>query len=213
MADFTGIYLHGFLSSGMSTKGQWFKQQVSQCSSVNSETNQLNHLSSLLTPSYQIASPELSVSQIEPVIIEAMQIQKPVLLIGSSMGGFYARFFAHKYELPYILINPAFQVAALFENYLGKHQNPVTGEAVTINQNYINSLKSYEIESANSQLDSLLLIDKDDEVIDVDFALQFYENKLFTRHQTIVYSGGDHSFIHLDEAWFAMRNFIEKLSN
>ncbi|QCU90157.1 YqiA/YcfP family alpha/beta fold hydrolase [Thiomicrorhabdus sediminis] len=212
MTGFTGIYLHGFLSSAMSAKGQWFKHKVEQSSAdQNGLTASSARLTELLTPSYQISSPQLSAKQLDEVIAEVLQSTQNVILIGSSMGAFYARYFAHKYRLPYIMINPAFNVVQLFNQHLGRYQNPVTKEFVEINDCYINALSEFEINEMDCGLPSLLLVDKDDEVIDVDYALQIYQNELFTRHQTIVYSGGDHSFIHLPEAWSAMQNFIKKL--
>lgn len=48
-----------------------------------------------------------------------------VLLVGSSLGGFWANFFGVKYNLPVILINPALFPSKSLKRYIGQNINNV----------------------------------------------------------------------------------------
>ena len=45
------------------------------------------------------------------------------MLIGSSLGGFYATFLSEEYDLPAVLINPAVRPFDSRESLLGEHRN------------------------------------------------------------------------------------------
>ncbi len=211
MAAFIGFYLHGFLSSGNSEKGQWFKRKVEE----NPHSETINYFSDWLTPTYPIGSVKQTVLMIEELLLNSNQQQpeKPIVLLGSSMGGFYAQYFGQKYRLPYIMINPALNPEQVFSENMGEHLNPATGEKVVIDQGYIDQLLEYKVEIPDYRIPALLLIDTDDEVIDVDYALDHYtaEKLINPCSKRLVFSGGDHRFIHLEEAWQAINSFINTL--
>ena len=213
MPKFCGFYLHGFLSSGKSSKGQWFAEQVRQNSSCAEEAGFITWL----TPTYPIATVSQTVKTIEDELLGLLgdiNCEDRVILIGSSMGGFYVQYLGHKYHLPYIMINPALNPEAVFIDHMGEHINPATGEKVVINQSYIDDLLKYEIDNPDVSIASMMLLDIDDEVIDVDFALKHYPvNRTGNQaNKTVIYSGGDHSFIHLEEAWEDIQVFASQLS-
>ena len=208
MPGYIGLYLHGFLSSGNSQKGQWFKSRVDEmkCHDVPSL------FMDWLTPTYPIGQVSESITSIERVLFGIQGFQKKVVLLGSSMGGFYAQYFSQKYGLPAILINPALNPETVFYQNLGTHTNPATGERVTIDQHYIEELMKYHCNDLDKQVPSMLLMDTDDEVIDVPYALQLY-SKQNDRHQCVTFSGGDHSFVHLPEAWHCIYEFVSGLDD
>lgn len=47
------------------------------------------------------------------------QRDAPVVLVGSSLGGYYATWLAEKYQCKALLINPAVLPCQRFEQYLG----------------------------------------------------------------------------------------------
>ncbi len=206
------IYLHGFLSSGNSLKGQWFAEQVRQESlSLKAGGKALVGFQDWLTPTYPLASPQASLLAIEELIRPLLNSpKKPLLFVGSSMGGFYAQYLGQKYRTPYVMINPALNPVPLFEAHMGMHQSTVTGETFCIDLAYIQALKGLMFDSVNKPLDTtipaLLLIDEGDELIDIPFALAQYQqpNSEFTVQ---VYAGGDHAFQHLEEAWCEIKSF------
>lgn len=211
MTAYIGVYLHGFLSSGNSKKGRWLKQQVDSLL----QQNQSPAFAEIVTPTYSIKTPLLSVRNIDDVVTTSIQKAYEndcsVILLGSSMGGYYAQYFGHKYDLPYIMINPALNPEAIFYKNLGQHVNPATAEEFVIDEFYIESLLSYSTRQVNYEIPALLLIDKDDEVIDINFALDCFPlslNSNKTKHKTVVYSGGDHSFVHMPQAWQQIQQFV-----
>ncbi|MEA1989154.1 MAG: YqiA/YcfP family alpha/beta fold hydrolase [Pseudomonadota bacterium] len=209
MQAYIGLYLHGFLSSGNSEKGQWLKQVVNQ-KNLN-EGNPV--LKELLTPTYPIKSPHASVDKIESLLKEKLKDQtKKVVLLGSSMGGYYAQYLGQKYQLPYIMINPALNPTPIFNESLGCHTNQATQEDFCIDQGYIKELQGFDVKQLNKEIPALLLIDTDDEVIDVDYALKRYETRANGSHfSTVKYSGGDHRFIHMQQAWLKINKFLNAL--
>lgn len=210
MPNYIGVYLHGFLSSGNSAKGQWFKSQVER----QIDQDETCVFSQFHTPTYPISSAQNSIAEIERLLKALLNEGEEVVLLGSSMGGFYAQFLGQKYHLPYILINPALNPKSVFYDNLGQHTNPATGEVVDITAKYIDGLLEYDVTKPDQSLASLLLIDEDDEVIDVDFAKRLYSKDNLTsdsKFRSIIYSGGDHSFIHIEQAWLDIQQFIENL--
>ena len=209
MQAYIGLYLHGFLSSGNSEKGQWLKQVVNQ---QNLDDENLV-LKELLTPTYPIKSSLASVDKIESLLKEILKDQtKKVVLLGSSMGGYYAQYLGQKHQLPYIMINPALNPTPIFNESLGCHTNPVTQEDFCIDQNYIQELQGFDVKQLDGEIPALLLIDTDDEVIDVDYALKRYEADPNGSHfSTVMYSGGNHRFIHMQQAWLEINKFLKAL--
>ncbi|WP_029407582.1 YqiA/YcfP family alpha/beta fold hydrolase [Thiomicrorhabdus sp. Milos-T2] len=214
MQDCIGVYLHGFLSSGNSEKGQWLKSKVKQNSSCFKD---------VYTPTYPIASPQASVEEINRCIQHALSLSSKVILLGSSMGGYYAQYFGQKYAIPYIMINPALNPTPIFTQNLGSHINPATEEAFCIDAAYIEAIQSFNFSDLQQNIPALLLLDTDDEVIDVEFALQRYAQSYVKSHEckagidqnskfeSIIFTGGDHRFIHMDTAWLDIQAFAERL--
>lgn len=193
------LYLHGFLSSGSSYKGQWMKARFKE------------EGTEVLTPTYPIDSPNHSVESIESVIQDSIlpaieqNSDQGWCIFGSSMGGFYGQCLAQKYQVPLVMINPALDPIPLLEGYLGHHVNPATGEPFTIDQSYLKALKSF-YRAPDASIDSLVLLDEKDEVIPYQIAQQQYQNT----GKVLVFSGGDHSFQHLEDGWQQVKAFVEK---
>lgn len=209
MQAYNGLYLHGFLSSGNSEKGQWLKKIVNQ-----QNLEQANDVfNEIVTPTYSIKSPYASVSQIESLLKKMLDDKtKKVVLLGSSMGGYYAQYLGQKYHLPYIMINPALNPSPIFNENLGCHINPATHEKFCIDEAYIDELQGFNVNQLNREIPALLLIDTDDEVIDVDYALNRYESSSCESQFSMVkYSGGDHRFIHMEQAWLEINKFLNTL--
>lgn len=201
------LYLHGFLSSGASQKGQWLHKANRQHSA--------RPLGELSCPTYRQKNLLLGISTIEQQLQQwqsgnqsTTAINKMVI-IGSSLGGYLAQYFANQFDCAYIMINPTLNPIALFEDYLGQHTNPYTGEQVEINQDYCSQLAKLEVETPNADLASLLLVDEGDEVVDIPYACQKYHNVSLSN--TVVYSGGNHAFQHMSEAWWEIQTFIKHL--
>ncbi len=209
------VYLHGFLSSENSQKGRWLVQQVqteNREALQTSETRLEPAFKEIITLTYPISTPDESVEKVE-ALLQTLLTQKnhPIVLMGSSMGGYYAQFLGQKYRLPYIMINPALNPQPIFRLNLGASSNPNTGEKFIIDEAYIQQLESYDVTRLDKSIPTLLLLDEDDEVIDVATALIKYQDKNDLKTEVHVFKGGDHAFQHLIEAWPIIKIFISKL--
>lgn len=102
------IYLHGFLSSALSIKGQQLKQYCQENTGHQVYLPDLN------------MHPEQALDKVSN-LIESLQ---DVALVGSSLGGFYATQLVAKHGVPAVLINPAMRPWALFRSLFTEQQLP-----------------------------------------------------------------------------------------
>jgi predicted esterase YcpF (UPF0227 family) len=188
------LYLHGFLSTEFSTKGQWVKQAFAK-EGVE-----------VITPTYPMASVAKSIELIEQVIADRKAQGNPFkMIMGSSLGGFYGLYFAQKYQWPCVMINPALDPKALMIDNLGDYTHPTTGEFIQLNPAYMDDFTHYYVNRKNLS-PTLLLLDKGDDVIPYQIA-----QKAFKHHgETQVYEGGSHAFDHIEEAWPSILGFYLK---
>jgi len=208
MASCTCVYLHGFLSSQQSQKGQWFKQTLPSLMAQEGR----RHRCQVLTPDYPMGNPHESVDYLEHFIKHAglleLGSEEKWFLAGSSMGGFYAQYLAHAYNKPYLMINPALDPMSLFIDYEGEHTNPYTGEKILVNQQYRDDIKEY-YQHPSQEIPSLLLLDKGDEIIPYELAERLYGLKT-QYHKTLVFEGGDHAFEHLEDSRGVIKQFVQE---
>ncbi|MCX6165287.1 MAG: esterase, partial [Ignavibacteriae bacterium] len=152
------IYIHGFSSSANSTKGQILKDYFEGKEKV-------------LTPGLP-EEPYKTMQVLEELIISAKD--EKVLLIGSSLGGFYALSLHSKYKnLLTVLINPALYPWEQLKKYVGENINRSNGEAFEWKAEYLVQLEKLNDEMCEKNLDNvMLLLAKDDELIDYKETLE-----------------------------------------
>jgi len=115
-----------------------------------------------------------------------------VYLMGSSMGGFWASYFAERYDLPAVLINPAVDALQLMPAYVGHTlHNDYTQHHYHLKPEHMQALASYNVSSIQRHRNYYLLVQKGDETLDYRSACTQY-----TGCEQIVEPGGDHSFQH-----------------
>lgn len=102
------LNIHGFDSHGDNSKKRWLEK---------------------LFPSYEIISPTLPpVPERAEEILQGLLLEESFdLIIGSSLGGFYAWYLSQVYEIPAILLNPALNPFYDLRRRLGRGVNPKTG--------------------------------------------------------------------------------------
>ena len=183
------IYLHGFNSTGSSAKGQLLK----------------DHLPDLpvLTPTYH-HDPTTAIAFLEQLVVKNLQQNQPLMLIGSSLGGYYAQYLAHQYNIKTVLINPALMPLATLHGYLGENTNFYTGETYTLTQAHLDALLTLDVpDPCTESVPTLLLLDKNDEVLDHQIAASRYQNCA----EVVIFDGGDHQFQHLPESIPRIKEF------
>lgn len=191
------IYLHGFNSSGQSAKGEYFKARLAP--------------TPVLTPTY-CADPDNAITQLSEFIASTISATPDAclpVLIGSSLGGYYAQCLARKFSLAVVMINPALQPAQTLRPYLGWQTNFYTGEKYYFGEPQLENLLAFDIPEPCAQpVPTLVLLDKGDEVIDYRVASAIYS----TCATVIVYPGGNHGFEHLAEAAQEIHDFSQGIS-
>ena len=166
------LYLHGFQSGPQSLKAQ--------------ETRAYLHA---IAPEATFDSPQLS-----PYPAQAMAqmtqylsgLQRPVVLIGSSLGGYYATWLAERFALPAVLINPAIRPEDDLARFIGPLHNPYTGEHYTLGWHHMDellALRPPRLTAANYWL----VLGTADEVLDWRQAVRYYRGAA-----TTVLNGDDH---------------------
>jgi len=169
------IYIHGFTSSPKSFKAQLmltqFKEQGVEA---------------------QLAVPELShfpakaIEQLRALVEPADR----VLLVGSSLGGFYATWLAEQYpQVRAVLVNPAVAPHRLLEGMLGMTENYYSGERYELTHAHMEQLQSLYIETPSHPERLLLLQQEGDETLDYRDAVGYYRASA-----QIVQPGGSHAF-------------------
>lgn len=169
------LYIHGFNSSPASKKAQDF---ISWCAvhrpNVNVLVPELTH------------DPAIALVQLE----EIASTTELELVVGSSLGGYYATWLSDKYNVPAVLINPA---VAPWQNYreefLGVQTNYYSGKQYELTMAHIKSLENFEVRALRHPENLLLLVQTGDEVLDYRLAVDKYHEC-----RQIIQEGGDHGF-------------------
>jgi predicted esterase YcpF (UPF0227 family) len=180
LADSYIIYLHGFLSSPQSKKAL---QTVEYC-------NQFGMESFICVPELD-ASPDQCVAQISKLI--ESRAGNEVVLIGSSLGGYYATYLAEKYNLKAALINPAVRPYQFWDTHLGEHRNYYSGKLQCVTEVHIDELRKMDIADLKYPRNFLLLAQKGDETLDYRQAADKYKSS-----SSIIQENGTHSFENFD---------------
>jgi predicted esterase YcpF (UPF0227 family) len=109
------LYLHGFLSSPQSLKAQ---QTLAYCLEIG--------LGETIAIPLMNHGPAETIAQLHALIDENDTDQ--LVLMGSSLGGYYATYLSEFYQAPAVLINPAVRPYELWESHLGENRNYYSDE-------------------------------------------------------------------------------------
>ncbi len=182
------IYIHGFASSGMGSKAQAFREYF--------KMHAIDFFAPSLSPVPQLAIQTLS------DCIAVCQRDKPLGLIGSSLGGFYAMHLAEQFNLKAVLINPAIRPDVLLMNEIGQVQNFYDGAHFEWQKHHAESLSKFVVNEPKPE-HYLLMLQKGDEVLDYRQAL-----KTLPSAETILEEGGDHSFKNIEQHFERVYGFL-----
>jgi len=172
------IYLHGFQSSTQSYKAQQVEAYIKQ------------HYPNIRY--YCPSIPDLPAQAIvflEEELTSLSQAARPIYLVGSSLGGFYATWLADKFQCKAVVINPAINAPELLQAYLGEHINPYTGNRYTLCNKQSAALSSVRLEKIKQPQYYWAFLQMSDEVLDAQIASRFYYSC-----RCLIEPGGDHTF-------------------
>jgi predicted esterase YcpF (UPF0227 family) len=169
------LYLHGFLSAPTSRK-------VLSLRAYLAARGQEDALWCEQLP----VSPRAAIAMIEQQIERCATA--PVL-IGSSLGAYYATWLAERHDLKAVLLNPAVLAPLTLERHLGPQENLYTGERFELTQTHLAELRLFETAAISRPERYWLLVETGDEVLDYRHAVAHYAGA----RQTVL-PGGNHRF-------------------
>ncbi len=174
------VYLHGFNSTPASHKARTLK--------VYMEARGLGHL---------FTCPALPHCPADAARVIGDQIERckttALTLVGSSLGGFYATYFAEKHRCRAVLIQPAVLPHVGLQALLGPQQNLHTGERYELTREHLAGWRALLVERVDPER-YLLLLETGDEVLDWCEAARKYEGA-----RTVIRGGGDHTLLSFPE--------------
>ena len=184
------LYIHGFGSSGKGNKANILREEL----------NQYN----FFTPSLSYI-PDLAIDTLEQLIEYSLCKNEPVHLMGSSLGGYYSIYLAHKYNLKAILINPSIKPYETLQLALGRAFSYHDQSKFEWNEQHIQKLLPYDITDINPE-HFLLLTQTGDELLDYKVAVEKLKGC-----QTNIIEGGDHGFVNIENHLQEIKDFFNLL--
>jgi predicted esterase YcpF (UPF0227 family) len=207
------LYIHGFNSSPLSLKAEQTRQYCEgNFPGINFVCPQLatSPNKAVLQLENILKSPTNNKSSLSsmPSSNNATLKHDSWLLIGSSLGGYFANYLSNKYQLPAVLINPAIKPFTLLEEYIGEQKNTFTNVVYQVTEQHMIDLKSLEQSAPNfddeQKNNYLVMVQTGDEVLDYQQAVD-----KFKHCRLIVEQGGDHSFVDFDKKLPLIADFLQ----
>lgn len=171
------VYLHGFRSSPRSSKAMMTGEGVK---AISSPANPIEWYCPQL-----LASPKESMAMVEEHIKQTGADQ--IVVVGSSLGGFYANYLAEKYGCKAVVLNPAVRAARELAPHVGMMTAYDNDEPFDFRPEYIDELKSLQVEKITNPSRYFLIAAKGDELLDWQEMVAFYPE---AKH--LVLDGSDH---------------------
>jgi predicted esterase YcpF (UPF0227 family) len=177
----TILYLHGFISSPASRKA------VMLGDFLRGQAPEIEYLVPALPH-----RPAQAFSQ----VLALVRARRPgdLLIVGSSLGGFFATVAAERTGCRAVVINPAVHPQNHFGRYLGPQRNLYTGERFDLTREHVAELAALDPPAITRPERYWLLVETADEVLDYREAVAFYAGAF----QSVV-QGGDHSLASFPE--------------
>ena len=171
----TILYLHGFISSPASRKAVMLGDYVrGQAPGVEYLVPALHH------------RPAEAIAQVHAICDERHPAD--LLVVGSSLGGFYATVAAERAGCRAVALNPAVHPQRHFERYLGPQRNLYTGERFDLTPGHVAELAAIDPPAITRPDRYWLIVETGDEVLDYREAVAYYAGAF----QSVV-QGGDHA--------------------
>ena len=168
------LYIHGFNSSPASQKARQFVAALQHLGlDGRVRVPALHH------------HPRQAMAQLEAAIAELGQ----PLLIGSSLGGYYATHLAERHGLKAVLINPAVAPHRLFDGQLGPQTNYYSGETWELTHAHVQALAELEVPAPVDGARYQVWLQTADETLDYRAAERYYRACALR-----IEAGGDHGF-------------------
>lgn len=176
------FYLHGFGSNSNSQKVSFLKSKFSDVESFD----------------IPIRADE-AYCCIKKFLVEHFTISNldEPILVGTSLGGFWANYFAQEYKLSCLLMNPSLEPWHTLKLEHAFNMVPDWQEK------YANEYLNYKTQIV-SGIPRIVLLEQDDKILDYKVAYDAFINK----SKIVVSKGGTHRYDHMDVLEKELRELI-----
>ncbi|QWE21524.1 YqiA/YcfP family alpha/beta fold hydrolase [Polynucleobacter sp. AP-Kolm-20A-A1] len=171
------VYLHGFRSSPRSSKAVMTGEAVG-AASVDGNSFEWFCPQLLASPK---ESMDLVINRIESSSFDRL------VVIGSSLGGFYANYLAEKYSCKAVVLNPAVRAPRELAPHVGMMTSYDSDEPFDFRPEYIEQLQALQVEKITDPKRYFLIAAKGDELLDWREMVEFYKGA-----KQLVLEGSDH---------------------
>ncbi len=171
------VYLHGFRSSPRSSKAVMTGEAIKALSTAD---NPIEWYCPQL-----LASPKQSMD----MVTKHIDLSKAdrMVVIGSSLGGFYANYLAEKYGCKAVALNPAVRAARELAPHVGMMTSYDSDEPFDFRPEYIDELKALQVKRISNPGRYFLIAAKGDELLDWKEMVEFYPGS-----KQLILEGSDH---------------------
>ncbi len=179
------LYIHGFASCGRGNKSQALTGYFGDG---------------------QVVAPDLPPRPRDAIAaLEELKAQSPVeLMVGSSLGAFYALWLNRTRPVPAVLINPALEPWGALTACVGTNHRWCDGAAFRFEAGYLDELRQMHRSSLLPDERYLVLLQTGDEVLDWRLAAE-----RFAGFEVVVEKGGNHRFANLPDYLPRIAAFLE----
>lgn len=123
------------------------------------------------------------------------------IVIGTSLGGFYANQLSVSDRISFVAINPSIEPKITLKKYLGSGID-YNGNSYYLEENTINEYPNF-IDKGYG----LILLDENDNVINPERTKELYKES----YRVISFEGGSHRFEHIEESLELILNFYNSV--
>ncbi len=170
------LYIHGFNSSPASIKAR----------QLHAHLDRLGRGAEFACPALD-HRPARAIARLEALV--SQQSPGRTVLVGSSLGGFYATWLAERHGCRAVLVNPAITPDEGLEPWLGPQKNLYTGEPWELTREHLAQMAALRVDRITRPDRYFLMHTTGDELLDWRIAAAKYADA----RQRIV-EGSDHGF-------------------
>ncbi len=140
------------------------------------------------------------------LVWERLLKDRNVVFAGTSLGGFWANYYAEKYGVERaVLVNPVVKPAEQLRQFIGQYTVAKRGKDIIVTEEDVNSY-AYRTSPPASGITRLILLSRDDQILDYRLAEQSYAGEGNT---VIVYDEGGHTVnLNQDRYLDPIRSFL-----
>ena len=150
-----------------------------------------------------LASPKESIDMVVKHIDQSNADR--IVIIGSSLGGFYTNYLAQKYQCKGIALNPAVYAARELEPHVGMMTAYDSEEPFDFKAEYIDELRALQVDQITNPERYFLIAAKGDELLDWREMVAFYPGA-----KQLILEGSDHGIADYVNHLPAVIEFIER---